>query len=253
MVGFLPSFSPSNFRAQGVRLNGSTQYFSKAAALSGAADGSEGTFSMWVKMLNDSNALQRGYLYGRQSSPVCFCATGNMFSGSVDAFQTNVLLSKSSGSTICNASSSTDVKADGSWHHLIVSYKTAEIRWYTDGVLDGHLTSVPLSGTIPYSTIDKWYVGFIPGSPDSYTFMEIAEVWFHTSWIDLTVAANLQCFRTAAGKPADLGNQGQVNPLGTQPLIYLSGGASTFGNNKGSGGSFNPINSPTDSTTSPSD
>jgi hypothetical protein len=252
MVGFLPSFSPSKFRAKGIRLNGSSQYVHRGTVLSGATDTSEGTISFWTKVMDDNDTFFRIYLAGTRTSDGSECWISNAGSVLVDHQKTAVNLDKQNGNNICSARSNTQILADSTWHHMLISWKTNNIRWYLDGAGDGSFTSVPASGLIPYSQMNTWDVGFFSGSPDSYFNVEMSEVWFDTVWTDLTVQATRERWRTAAGKPADLGNSGQI-PTGSQPIIYLSGDKDTFANNKGYGGSFSNIGSPTNSSNSPSD
>jgi hypothetical protein len=56
----------------------------------------------------------------------------------------------------------------------------------------------------------------------------------------------------ASGKPVDLGSDGSI-PTGTAPSVFLSGNASSFSTNKGTGGAFTTTGTLTDATSSPSD
>jgi hypothetical protein len=78
------------------------------------------------------------------------------------------------------------------------------------------------------------------GGIDSYYFGEIGALWFNTSYIDLSVAANLAKFVTGTGinaKPVDLGATGEL-PTGTSPLMYLPLYGNNAGKNYGTGGDF---------------
>ncbi len=84
--------------------------------------------------------------------------------------------------------------------------------------------------------------------------MDVAEVYLNLAEsIDIDVSANVEKFRSSAGKPVDLGATGST-PTGTAPIIYLSGDATGFLTNKGTGGSFTvATGSLSTAGTSPSD
>lgn len=69
---------------------------------------------------------------------------------------------------------------------------------------------------------------------------KLGALWFNTSYIDLSVPANLAKFVTGTGidaKPVDLGANGEL-PTGTSPLIYLPMYGNRAGKNYGTGGDF---------------
>jgi hypothetical protein len=76
----------------------------------------------------------------------------------------------------------------------------------------------------------------------------LSEVFFHTSYLDITVEANRRKFRTSGGKPASLGADGST-PLGVQPLLYAPSG--NPGTNLGSGGNFTVTGTLDAASTSP--
>jgi hypothetical protein len=78
------------------------------------------------------------------------------------------------------------------------------------------------------------------GGTDSYYFGQIGALWFNTSYIDLSVAANLAKFVSGTGinaAPVDLGATGEL-PTGTSPLVYLPLYGNNAGRNYGTGGDF---------------
>jgi hypothetical protein len=80
-----------------------------------------------------------------------------------------------------------------------------------------------------------------------------ADFWFAPGqFIDFSIEANRRKFIDASGKPVYLGTNGEA-PTGTAPAVLLSGGASSFATNKGTGGAFTLTGSLADASTSPSD
>lgn len=64
----------------------------------------------------------------------------------------------------------------------------------------------------------------------------LAEMWFNTTFMDFTVAANRALF-ISGGYPVNLGSNGQT-PTGSSPLLYLKSAANSVGTNSGTGGNF---------------
>jgi len=79
------------------------------------------------------------------------------------------------------------------------------------------------------SVVTSWYLNG-----------KLGALWFNTSYINLSVAANLEKFVAGTGidaKPVDLGANGEL-PTGTSPLIYLPMYGNNAGKNYGTGGDF---------------
>lgn len=126
------------------------------------------------------------------------------------------------------------------WHHIAISLdaSTNSKTVYIDGVSDstvGNLTNVNVQWT---SAINQ--NGFCTDDTLGTQLFNasICEPYLcntHTSYYDLSIAANLQKFRSVAGKPVNLGANGST-PTGTIPLIYMHGDYTTFNiNNAGKG------------------
>lgn len=145
---------------------------------------------------------------------------------------------KSTGGTWKYVQNSPYSSSDG-WLHMLMAWDTSNLVVYVNGVSAG---SVATSGLTFDCTTGSFGVGSAPGGGDSSLDGSLAEVFVHTgATLDITDASNRAKFRSAAGKPVDLGADGSL-PLGVQPKVYLSSrpgdAASAFGTNKGSGGNF---------------
>ncbi len=156
--------------------------------------------------------------------------------------------------------------ADATWRLTAVTWDTdhaAGSRVYQilhDGVLksvvldwdDGVAFNVNWANPTPIITVgclgwDADDAIFEPVLGDASDFyLNIAER------VDLSDAAVVSKI-ISGGKPVDQGASGSLL-TGSQPLIYLSGNAVTYANNKGSaGGTFTIVGTLTNATTSPSD
>jgi hypothetical protein len=205
------------------------------------------TVSLWVKFNSDaasatmiqdaSGSTERTRIYREITEPTSV--------GNLHARTTMTPSGQAGGQT----GPSEGLIANG-WIHILYVLYSGNSYIYVDDVLkDG-----PDSFSNTPQTADDWYIGANwTGSAGQFLNADIAEVFIHNTSINPTVEANRRKFITAAKKPVFLGANGSL-PLGVQPLIYLSGPASTFHINKGSGGNFT-VNGGglADAATSPSD
>ncbi len=148
------------------------------------------------------------------------------------------------------------VITDNDWHHVIVSWDNSISRRqiYLDGAAEtltqnGWAQTNANNGYHPPEVGDNSTYGKFDG--------DMADFWLTVGEsVDLSVAANLEAFRSSDGKPVDLGSDGS-DATGTQPDIFLKvtpgDAASTFANNLGSGSNFTVQGSLDLASTSPSD
>jgi hypothetical protein len=135
-----------------------------------------------------------------------------------------------------------------SWHHLLVSADVTRnppvLTAYLDDhkvsqvpqVMDGLFTSTSI---IPFNGLSF----FALGDPFDNNFTgDVADFWVAPGQSLLDANGDIptstrRAFISADGKPVDLGSNCSA-PTGTTPAVCFSGDASTFANNKGTGGSF---------------
>jgi hypothetical protein len=254
LTGFSVGASgPGLLAVRGVDFNGSTQYASRGAGLTGAADGSQGTISFWFRMdggdgannhffTDDFDALR---VY-RDSSNRVQIRTRNVGGASSFIF----------------ATTGTTYTATGAWRHFIASWDTnfsAGNKLRQMYVNDASDAAAPTDGDAAFNidyTRSNHFIGVDASASADYLNGCIAELWFAPTRIDLSVTANRRKFISATGKPMDLGATG-ANPTGSQPLVYQSirsgGVVNDFLTNRGSGGNFSYTGSPTVSSDNPSD
>lgn len=211
--------------------DGTNDYATRGADLTGAADGKQGTFSAWVRV--DAGDGTNRFLLSNATT-----VAGNtnriivwMPASNVVRFQGR----NAAGTDILVVDSSAYV-AGATWRHLLASWDltdTGKRHIYISDVSDLATVTTYTDDTIDYAVGD-WAIGASPGGALPWNGC-ISELLFHTTYIDLSVTANRRKFITAAGKPANLGSNGAL-PLGVQPLLYAPTGDAS--NNKGSGGNF---------------
>lgn len=226
---------PNQYNAPYSDFDGSADYLSRTTAPTGIADGKTFTLSFVVNMdatisnyeaftIRDG-ANQR--LYVRFQSP------SSLSVAALDSSPAYALLF-------------TNVQPSGGWvagrnYHVVMSFDVSNTgkRWV---YINGEAVSVT------YTNYANLNIDFLGASPDvrvgsgagSLMNGRLGALWFNTSYIDLSVAANLAKFVTGTGidaKPVDLGASGEL-PTGTSPLIYLPMYGNNAGKNYGTGGDF---------------
>lgn len=227
--------------AQGVTF-GSGAYMLRGA-LAGVGDGYTGVISFWFKVPSSGvfrelfagspDLTSNGAVYARLGN------TGwvNMVCKSTDRNTTRV-------SIATNYAQSNGVNE---WYHIVASWNsgTGNRLMYVNGASAAG-ASTGTNGIIRYNNA-YWALGKQLDNTDYFgPGASMAEFFFAPNqFIDLTVASNREKFLRPNGKPAFLGRNGE-KPLGVSPSIYLTGPASTFGTNYGTGGDFTPYGTFTD-------
>jgi hypothetical protein len=226
---------PSEFWADSAEFNGTTQYLSKASALTGAVDGKVFSFAVALKPDTVSGTH---YLLN-------LSAAGQRFA----VFQTNdkvrIVGINSGGTTIFDAVTTSTTLTTG-WKMLLIGINLANAG-------DRYIYSSNIAQTVTWTTYTDDSIEFSAGTaltvgatatPSSFFDGRIGFLWFNTEYIDFSQEANRLKFFDAFNNPVDLGEDGST-PTGSQPLIYMNEGFH-LGTNLGSGGNFTPQNTPTD-------
>jgi hypothetical protein len=228
-----------------VVFDGANDYLTRGDDYTGAADSKMWTCSFWVRDIG---------------------LAGNV----VADRDANYLVSISSSSLTIQAKSSSTIRLQviypftftaGQWHHVVFSVdlnNTSNRHLYINGAAQSPTWTTYTNTTMDFTQANH-YVGAnrASGSPQDWLDSDLAELWCgFGQYTDLSTPANLLKFRTAAGKPANLGDTGSV-PTGTAPTVYLSvrdgDTASDFATNRGTGGGMTENGALVLAATSPSD
>lgn len=241
-----------------VLFDGTNDSMKYTGTLSGAEDSKTAIWSYWVLPNNDGQDMKildgsgtDGNLHNR--SPVVYIAS------STNLATVNTLrVGASTPEVQAQATDITVVNSKG-WQHIIFSYDAAgSNQIYINGAEAAGSHTANLNEDMELTSTVAHYVGMAYNSGGKLKG-DLAEVYFgHGDGfaLDISVAANLQKFRTADGKPADLGTDGTGPGLG-QPVCYFSvrpgDSASDFATNRGSAGNFTISGALTLSSSNPSD
>lgn len=226
------------------KFDGLTDYGTRGAGLTGAADNKTGTFSIWTK--HDADDANERYFA---------CADwSHLYRENDNTFQH--FASDSGGTTVNHVDTTgTLIIADG-WNHTCGSFQAGASpleHLYLNDVSDLNITTQN-DFNVDWTKAD-WAIG---GTTAGLSLFDgdMAELYFTNEYLDLSVTANRRKLITAALKPANMGSTGSA-VTGTAPLVYcslrLGDAASAFFTNRGTGGDFTDQGSIAVAATSPSD
>jgi Concanavalin A-like lectin/glucanases superfamily len=228
---------PNQYNVPYSDLSGSGTYMT-VNSLSGIADSATFTFACTFNVDNIANDNPRFILYGEPSN------TGRRFQVYLSGGRLNVYGYNSAGTDILGVYMQSADLVVGRNYHFVFSVDLSDVskrHFYLNGQTVNLIWSTYTAQNINFSGAAPRYVVGRNGPSDQwYHDGRLGGVFFHTSYIDLSVASNLAKFVTGTGinaKPVDPGADGST-PLGVQPLIYLPMYGRNAGKNYGSGGDF---------------
>lgn len=214
------------FVANAANFDGS-DYLSRGSNFSGIADGDSGLFSCWFR-IGGSSGTSQVILNLRGSGADSIFISRN----TLDKF--SITARSSAPAIIVTYSSTASFTSSSTWHHIIASWNSSTFNIYVDGV-DDSAGGAQGPGNVDYTSNPISVGAYHDGT--RFLSGDLAELYLDTSFIDLNLSANREKFRTASGKPADLGYDGAL-PTGSQPFLYLANPAASFHLNRGKGGDF---------------
>lgn len=224
---------PNQFNVPYSDLDGVADYLSLTTAPTGISDGTAFTFASTFN-LDAATSVLLNFSSGTGSPKLLI----RVFTSYLEITARN-----SAGTTILSATSPVFYVSNRNFHlalsidltdtgkrSVYINGSAVSMTWttYTNDNIDFNIATNP-----------RCYVGR-DNDGTFYFNGRLGNVFFHTSYIDLSNAANLAKFVTGTGidaKPVDPGADGST-PLGVQPLIYLPMYGNNAGKNYGSGGDF---------------
>lgn len=223
--------------------DGANDYMLRGADFTGNADSKSGLLSFWTRLDGgDSAGLQ--LIANTGSKLLVQRNSSNLF---------RVRAQNAAAGTIMEFLSSNTYLAGASWIHVLAAWDLAAstVQLVINGSSDIAGAPTATNDTIDYTVAD-YCVGGLMGTSLAWNGA-MCEVYFAPGqYLDISSAANVQKFRSSAGKPVDLGSTGST-PTGTAPILYLKNAYNTFGTNSGTGGDLTVTGTLTASATSPSD
>lgn len=226
------------FPAGAVDFDGTNDYLTRGAGLTGAADSKLFTYVQWFRMDaagSNRNLLATGIIAGGAAVDVL---TWNA-SDNLDIIWRDpalgVLLSATTTGGVFTASAS--------WKCLMLSIdlaNTSNRQVYLGDTALG-VTWTTYTNTAMDMTRADWSLGAGPDGAGKISAC-LGPTWFTPGvQLDFSSEAVRRKFFKSSGKPEDLGPTGAL-PTGTAPLIYLhilpTASAASFATNLGSGGNF---------------
>ena len=225
-----------------VNFDGTNDYLTHDAGLTGEADSKLGIFSCWFNRGADGFARWIDVKFSYMHIVFGF---NNLFGFS---------FRNAAGTINFNITSSAIVAADG-WTHVMASWNLAgpTTHLYVNGVEDNHENTANDSDVNYTQTF--WTIGAEDDGDSKYNG-DVADLyWNIAEYLDLSVSGNRAKFIDGSGKPVDLGADGST-PTGTAPIMFHKADAATpanFANNLGGAGNFTVQGTLTNASSTPSD
>lgn len=250
MLGLRPASGVAPFTCDAADFDGTNDWMARGGALTGIADGKAGTFACCFRVDGGDGTFRGLYIINTTTAAAGF----SVFLDSSNRL--NVIARNTAGTLILNKITTSTYAAGATWYVMEASWDLAATtsHLYVNDAAPTLGTNTNTDDTIDYT---KDNVGIAARGDGATKFSGcLAEVFFHTTYIDLSVEANRRKFISATGKPVSLGADGST-PLGVQPLVYQriadGAAASTFATNLGSGGNFTITGTLDVCSTSPTD
>ena len=214
--------------------DGTNDWMTRGAGLTGAADSKKGIFSVWLRL--DGGDGVGLYIAAMPSNKLIIrrgFATDTFVIVATNSAPNNILDMNTAGAYLAGAT----------WLHLLASWDlaTAGARHiYVNDVADLSV-NVFTDDTIDYTETD-FFVGSSSAAGANLFNGCIAELYFAPGqYLDFSIVSNRRKFISASGKPVYLGTTGAV-PTGTAPLVYQhlddAEAVADFATNRGTGGDF---------------
>lgn len=246
---------PAEITVNAVEFDGTNDYLTRDAQLTGIADSKSGIFSCWINKNGDGTADALLAIDSTVNS-----SGTDKFEIRIDANNSVIVIGRNAGgSVIVLTIGPQTVEASDGWVHILAAWDLAASKLviYVDDAAYDDTPDTMTNDTINYAVADagigqQWKSD---GDPDPATIFHggMAELYFQDGeFLDLTEESNRRKFISSNGKPVDLGSDGS-DPTGTQPVVYLTGATNAWHTNKGSGGGFTEVGALTTASSSPSD
>ena len=217
----------------GASLDGTNDYLTRGAALTGVVDGKIGIFAARIRMLGGDGVAQR-IVSNRDASILRFIIsrqTTNVI---------NIFGRTTANVTTLHLDSVATITADGSYHNILASWdvENDDNHIYIDDI-SSLSTRTSDNANIDY-TSTEFAVGAdaITGGLNKINadidviYLNLAET------MDFSIVANRRKYFDSAGKWVPSRLDGGQEPTGNQPPIYMCNTYRGFSANQGSGGGF---------------
>ena len=211
------------YEPNAVNLDGTNDYLTRGAALTGVANADNFFFASWLKPSGDGTFRE--------------ILEGNFSSIGIEQLNSNVFRVRAwnaSSVIICNMSTATAYTAAGGWIHLAIWHNGTSGGILVNGVDDTAASPVNDAGDVRFLISDEWAIGSDANSLGTRKWNGcLADLYFDIGG-GLTDSDIGKFYN---GGPVSLGASGQL-PTGSSPIIYLGNAFGSFETNLGTGGNF---------------
>jgi hypothetical protein len=221
---------------QGAKFDGTNDYLTRGANLTGAANSKVGTIACRINIAGSNNR----YIF--EFIDVTTTQRGKFqIVNSTNKLTVQMDRASSSSSAVFIESTTSYTSADG-WLNILISWdclNDTEGQLYVNDASDYNAAASSLSNfEADYSVGTEWIIGGQNGGISLWNG-DIEFLYFNTAVaIDFSVEANRRLFFAADGRPVLSPTGTGSEATGTAPIIYLAGDYSTWHTNKGTGGGF---------------
>lgn len=232
--------------------DGTNDYMTRGAGLTGAADSDTGILSVWVRIDGGDGNFRR-ILAGLTTVG----GTAIRFGSGINTSNLFSIVVTNTAAAISWAATSSAYTASSTWLHLLASWNIASAgngHLYVNDVSDATVTTDLGNGVDADYTVADWSIGALG---DGTLKMDgcLAELYFAPGqYLDFSTESNRRLFITKTLRPVSLGSDGST-PTSVAPLVYqrvaIGAAASTFATNLGGGGDFSITGTLTVGSTSP--
>jgi len=242
----------SLYRGNAVNFDGTNDWLTRGAGLTGAVDSKLWTVSFWFK--SGANGGTRRIFTTSTAVGGADNIAHRMLKDATNNFFRAQAINASATTILDIQSSNASLEVADGWQNIMFSVDMADVakrHLYIDDVSDLATVTTFTDDTMDFTRAEH---GIMAG-PDGASKIsgDVADFWFATGvYIDLSLEANRRKFIDENKRPVYLGESGE-RPVGTSPIIFFSGSASTWHTNRGTGGGFTINGALTEATTSPSD
>lgn len=239
----LPGSPTSTINSDGVIFKGLADY---SGELENNINTSKGCLSLWWAPMHTNGASSRTVIMENSVNRfhIWTAPTNNDFT------RLEIQVVGTDGAADWKATTSPYTN-DGSWHHVICSFRFDNpfiASMYVDGIYDTQVITAPGFHAIQWvcsglGTPTNWGFGGDPIQPGRFAApAKIAELWLNTTnYINVSNLSvrNAFALTNAAGvlKPVSLGDDGTLPGFG-QPILYFHDTAANITNNMGYGGKW---------------
>ena len=234
---------PNQYNVPYSTLDGANDFLTRSTVPTGLVDGKQFTFqcSFIPNNIASNNTILSFSTLTNQRLGIWHNNNGQLGLFARNASGTTILSANVTSPTFVigrnyTVTVSLDLSDSAARHIYINGVAATSVTWntYTNDNIDFAVASDPIYN--------------IGCANDTVNFFNgrLGAVWFNTSYIDLSVAANLAKFVSGAGinaTPVDPGATGQL-PTGTSPVLYVPMYGNNPGRNYGTGGDYTVISGP---------